>query len=189
MIKPRYIETIIKMTVMYMRLAKKVSIASLCFLLLSNGAHAAEWYLGIDSFNWELEDNSLSEKVNDANLRARMGIVVSENIVIETQAAFPGRVNKGATSVDFLSMFNFLAKGSYPVDKATVYGIIGVTSVRTIREFDLYRATVRDSGLSYGLGADYRLSKQLAINADYIQYLNNSDIKIKAYTLGLSYYF
>ena len=70
-----------------------------------------------------------------------------------------------------------------------MYGIIGVTSVRSIREFGLYRASVRDSGLSYGLGADYRLNKQLAVNADYIQYLNKSDIKLRAYTLGLSYYF
>ena len=172
-----------------MKLTKKVSIVSICFLLFSNSAHAVEWYLGIDSFNWELEDDSLSEKVNDANYRARMGIVVSKSVVIETQGAFPGRTDEGANSVDFLSMFNFLVKGSYPAGKATMYGIIGVTSVRSIREFGLYRAAVRDSGLSYGLGADYRLSKQLAINADYIQYLNKSDIKIKAYTLGLSYYF
>ena len=172
-----------------MRLTKKVSIVSICFLLFSNSAHALEWNLGIDSFNWELEDNALSEKVNDSNLRARMGLVVSKNVVIEIQGAFPGEKNEGANSVNFISMFNFLVKGSYPAGKATIYGIFGVTSVRTIREFGLYRAAVRDSGLSYGLGAGYRLSKRLAINADYIQYLNNSDIKIKAYTLGVSYYF
>ena len=172
-----------------MRLTKKISIIGICFLLFSNSAHALEWYLGIDSFNWELEDDALPDKVNDANLRARMGFVVNKHVVIETQAALPGDKNEGATFVDFSSMFNFLIKGSYPVGKATMYGIIGVTSVRSIREFGIYRVSTLDSGLSYGLGADYRLNKQLAVNADYIQYLNKSDIKLRAYTLGLSYYF
>ncbi|WP_455201051.1 outer membrane beta-barrel protein, partial [Kaarinaea lacus] len=46
----------------------------------------------------------------------------------------------------------------------------------------------REAGFSYGLGANYRISRHFAINGDYIQYLDKSDMKLGAYSLGLTYY-
>lgn len=175
---------------MSMRLIKRLCIVGICFLLFSNSTYATdEWYLGVDSFNWELEDDSLPDKIIDNDIRVRMGFVLNEDLILEAQAAFPGRKDKNATSVRFISMFNLLVKGKYPLGKASLYGIVGVSSIRASREFGGYRVNNINPGLSYGLGADYRLTKQLAINADAIQYVNKSDLSIKAYTLGISYYF
>jgi opacity protein-like surface antigen len=172
-----------------MDLLKKLSIVCICFLSFSSNAHALEWYLGLDGFQWEFEDENLPDKVDGTSARGRLGFVISQNFVIETQFAAPGTESDGSSEVDFQNMFTFMAQGVYPIGKANLYAVLGISSVRTSREFGGMTFSGRDSGFSYGLGANYRFSKHLAVNGDYIQYLDKSNMKLGAYSLGLTYYF
>jgi len=172
-----------------MDLLKKLSIAAFCFLLFSGNAHALEWYLGLDGFNWEFEDELLPDKVNGTSVRGRLGFVITKNLVIETQFAAPGTESEGASTVDFQNLFNFMVQGVYPIGKANLYGVLGISSVRTSREVGNSRVSGRENGFSYGLGANYRFHKRWSINGDYIQYLDKSNMKLGGYTVGVSYYF
>jgi len=172
-----------------MDLLKKLSIIGICFLSFSGNAHALEWYLGLDAFDWEFEDEQLPDNVNGTSVRGRLGFVINQNVVIETQFAAPGTESEGTSAVDFQNMFNFMVQGVYPIGKANIYGVLGISSVRTSREFGGMTFSGRESGFSYGLGANYRFTKHLAINGDYTQYLDKSNMKLGAFSLGLTYYF
>jgi outer membrane autotransporter protein len=172
-----------------MDLLKKLSIAGICFLFFSSNAHALEWYLGLDAFDWEFEDENLADKIDGTSVRGRLGFVITKNLVIETQFAAPGSETDGNSTVDFQNMFNFMAQGVYPIGKANLYAVLGISSVRTSREFGGMTFSGRESGFSYGLGANYRFTKHLAINGDYTQYLDKSNMKLGAFSLGLTYYF
>lgn len=171
-----------------MDLLKKLSIIGICLLAFQSNAHALEWYLGLDAFDWEFEDEQLPDKVNGTHVRGRLGFVITQNFVIETQVAAPGSETDGSSSVDFQNMFSFMAQGVYPIGKANLYAVLGISSVRTSREFGGMTFSGRESGFSYGLGVNYRFSRHFAINGDYIQYLDKSNMKLGAYSLGLTYY-
>lgn len=173
-----------------MDLIKKLSIAAICIFSFSGNAHALEWYLGLDAFDWEFEDedNASGEVVDGTSVRGRLGFVITKNLVIETQFAAPGSETNGTSTVDFQNMFNFMVQGVYPIGKANLYAVLGISSVRTSREFSGMTFSGRDSGFSYGLGANFRFSRHFAINGDYTQYLDKSNMKLGAFSLGLTYY-
>ena len=172
-----------------MKLLKKLSIISILSLSFISNAHALEWYLGLDAFQWEFDDENLSSSIDGTSARARLGFVISQNVVVETQFAAPNTESGGANNVEFQNMFDFLVQGVYPIGKANLYGVLGVSSVRASHEFAGGTFSGRESGFSYGAGANYRFSKHLAINGDYIQYINNGDMKLGGFSLGLTYYF
>ncbi len=172
-----------------MKLLKKLTIAAFLCLSLGGNAHALEWYLGLDGFQWEFEDENLPDKIDGTSVRGRLGFVVSQNVVVETQFAAPGTESENGASVDFQNMFNFLVQGVYPIGKANLYGVLGLSSVRTSREYAGRTFSGRENGFSYGAGANYRFTKHLAINADYTQYLDKSNMKLGAFSVGLTYYF
>ena len=171
-----------------MDLLKKLTIICVCFFFFSSNAHALEWYLGLDAFDWEFEDEQLPDKVNGTSVRGRLGFVITQNFVIETQYAIPGEETDGSSTVDFQNMFNFMAQGVYPIGKANIYAVLGISSVRSSREFGGMTFSGREAGFSYGLGANYRISRHFAINGDYTQYLDKSNMKLGAFSLGLTYY-
>ena len=172
-----------------MKLFKKLTIVVVLSLSVGTNAHALEWYLGLDAFQWEFEDENLPDKIDGTSVRGRLGFVVSQNVVVETQFAAPGTESESGGSVDFQNMFNFLVQGVYPIGKANLYGVLGISSVRTSREYAGRTFSGRENGFSYGAGANYRFTKHLAINADYTQYLDKSKMKLGAFSVGLTYYF
>ena len=172
-----------------MDLLKKLSIIVVCFLAFSKNAHALEWYLGVDAFDWEFEDeDNLGNKVDGTSVRGRLGFVITQNFVIETQFAAPGSETDNDSTVDFQNMFNFMGQGVYPIGKANLYAVLGISSVRSSREFGGMTFSGREAGVSYGLGANYRFSRHWAVNGDYTQYLDKSNMKLGAFSLGLTYY-
>ena len=172
-----------------MDLIKKISIVGICFLSFSGNAVALEWYIGLDGFNWKLEEQDLSTNIDGTSVRGRLGFVISQNVVIETQFAAPGTESDASSTVDFQNLFDFLVQGVYPIGKANLYGVLGVSSVRISTEYAGRTFSGRENGFSYGLGANYRFSSRWAVNADYIQYLDKSTIKVGGYTVGVTYYF
>lgn len=172
-----------------MDLIKKFSIAVIFSLIFSGNANALEWYLGLDGYQWEFESENLPTNIDGTSVRGRLGFVISQNLVIESQFAAPGSESDGGGKVDFQNMFNFLVQGVYPVNKANIYGVLGISSVRTSREFGGSTFSGRENGFSYGVGANYRFTKHLAINGDYIRYLDKNIMKLNAFSLGLTYYF
>ncbi|WP_455206995.1 porin family protein [Kaarinaea lacus] len=172
-----------------MKLLKNITIAGILSLSFATNAHALQWYLGLDGFQWEFNDENLPSGIDGPSVRGRLGFVVSQNVVVETQFAAPGTEYENGGSVDFQNMFNFLVQGVYPLGNANLYAVIGLTSIRTSREFASRTFSGRESGFTYGLGANYRFTKHLAINGDYIQYLDKSNMELSAFSLGLTYYF
>ncbi|WP_455221315.1 porin family protein [Kaarinaea lacus] len=172
-----------------MKLLKKLAISSVLSLSFIANAHALEWYLGLDGYQWEFEDENLPSKIDGTSVRGRLGFVISQNVVVETQFAAPGTETESGGEVDFQNMFNFLVQGVYPIGKANLYGVLGLSSVRTSRKYAGRTFSGRENGFSYGVGANYRINKHLAINGDYIQYLDKSIMKLGAVSVGLTYYF
>lgn len=172
-----------------MNLLKKLAITVIVLLSCGTNAYALEWYLGLDAFQWEFEDENLPSAIDGTSARGRLGFVISQNVGVETQFAAPGTESDSGASVDFQNMFNFLVQGVYPVGKANLYGVLGISSVRTSREYAGRTFSGRENGFSYGIGANYRFTKHLAINGDYIQYLDKSNMELGAFSVGLTYYF
>ena len=64
----------------------------------------------------------------------------------------------------------------------------GLTGRQTLTA-ELERDDETESDLSYGVGVDYRFNDSVAVNAEWISYLDKDDAQISGLTLGLVYSF
>ena len=65
--------------------------------------------------------------------------------------------------------------------------VAGIGRPTLVAEFE--REDETESDFSYGVGADYRFSNNLAVNAEWMSYLDKDGAKIGGVTLGLVYSF
>lgn len=68
---------------------------------------------------------------------------------------------------------------------AKLYGLLGFTSLST----DIEGGTDSNSGFSYGYGISFITGKHMNLNIEYRSLINNDDLDIETYSLGLDYRF
>lgn len=166
---------------------KKLISASAVAMIAAGGATLAyaqqgatmspQGYLGGDAMFWELDPDRGSSR-DDVGLRLRGGAQFNDYFAVEGHLGGGG--SDGPAELDYL--VGAYAKGILPVaDQFRLYGLAGFTEV----DFDVDS----ESGFSYGAGAEFDLTPQLALGADYMRYLDKSDYDFDAVSVGLRYRF
>ncbi|QJQ96145.1 MULTISPECIES: porin family protein [Halomonadaceae] len=161
-----------------------VSVAAASALLFAGSAHAQQaqtfypqGYIGGDAMFWDLNPDRGPSR-DDVGLRLRGGAQFNDYFALEGHVGGGG--SDGPAELEYL--VGAYAKGILPIaDEVRLYGLAGLTEV----DFDIDRT----SGLSYGAGAEFDLTPNLALGADYMRYLDKSDYTFDAASVGLRYRF
>jgi opacity protein-like surface antigen len=68
---------------------------------------------------------------------------------------------------------SFFIKGDLPLnEKVVLYGLVGFTKFKSDVKTGGLAAEITDSGLSYGVGIEGKLADKWAVNAEFVNYLN-----------------
>lgn len=165
---------------------KRLTIAAVTSAVLAAGmattaqaqqTSAPQLYLGGDAMFWNLDNKHGSDR-DSVGFRLRGGAQFNEYVGVEAHLGVGG--SDGRAKLKYLT--GAYAKGVLPVtDQFRFYGLAGITKV------DLDADS--DSDFSYGAGLEYDLTPQLALGADYMRYLDESDYDFNAASVGLRYRF
>ncbi len=168
----------------------KMSLQSLtsAALLIGAGAFAAsaqaqqsftypQGYVGGDAMFWSLDPERGSSR-DDVGLRLRGGAQFNDYFALEGHLGTGG--SDGGADLDHLA--GAYAKGIFPVaPEVRLYGLAGFTEVEV--------SDSRESGFSYGGGAEMDVAPNVSVGADYMRYLDKSDYTFDAASVGLRYRF
>ncbi len=121
----------------------------------------------------------------------RVGTFVGNQLAIE------GRFGLGAgddtvdgVEVDIDRLVGVYGSGHIPVGgRSSLYGILGYTDLKATFTGTDFEETDSESGLSYGFGADIGITRYLALNVEYMRYLDKSDAEAEALSVGMHYRF
>ena len=135
-------------------------------------------------------DENGFDEVGPSALTLRFGTFVDENSAIETRLGFGLQgddlevgSNDGEVEVDnFYGLYVVIQTSG--IDDTNVYAVLGFTKVNLDASDIRIAGESNDSGLSYGIGANFR-----GINIEYMSYLNESDYDVTAFSLGYRHMF
>jgi len=134
-------------------------------------------YIGGDAMFWNLDRDNRQDR-DSVGLRLNGGMQFNEYFAVEGHLAGGG--SDGPAELDYL--VGAYAKGILPVaPEFRLYGLAGFTEV----DFNIDR----ESGFSYGAGAEFDVAPNLSVGADYMRYLDKSRYNFDAASVGLRYRF
>jgi len=134
-------------------------------------------YLGGDVLFWELDRDS-GRDFDSTGLRLRGGVAFNDYFALEGHLGTGG--SDGNVELDYLA--GAYAKGIVPLaPEFRLYGLAGFTEV----DLDVGD----ESGFSYGAGAEYDVTPSLAVGADYMRYLDESNYTFDAASIGATFRF
>lgn len=145
---------------------------------------------------------TIPEDFSPTGLIGRLGSNINENFSIEGRLGFglsddtmtaSDGVDTVSLSVELDTLIGVYGVGHIMLNESSsVYGLIGFTKVDGTVSGSISgsqsgsaSSSEDESGLSYGLGADIGVGKNLALNIEYIQYLDESKLDLSAIALGV----
>lgn len=134
-------------------------------------------YVGGDAMFWSLDPDRGSSR-DDVGLRLRGGAQFNDYFALEGHLGTGG--SDDGAELDYLA--GAYAKGIIPVaPEVRLYGLAGFSEVEISDD--------RESGFSYGAGAEMDITPNLSAGADYMRYLDKSAYTFDAASIGLRYRF
>jgi len=161
------------------------------------------FYVGLGFGQASINDDPTAEEITSTMIMLQGGYQYNEYVAVEGRVSFgfntdyePG--NTGNTSSDFeddISSWGIYVKPMYPIGDLSVYALLGYGGVQlgSLESGDAY-----ESGFQWGLGAQYAVTENVLVFADYIKLYDDTgfdyraqleDIDADAWTLGVSYKF
>jgi opacity protein-like surface antigen len=151
--------------------------------LLAAGAQAQSLYgeLGFGALTYK----EPGLKLKPGMVRGLLGYQISPNVSAEGMLGVGANTDTVAGSGASLKVNNmvgaFVKAQANVTTSFAIYGRLGgaYTKLR------IRGASDSGSSVAYGLGVSYDISKNLYLNADYMNYYDRNNQKIDGYTLGL----
>ena len=187
---------------------KKITISSVVAAMLMSGNVFAyqpgSAYGGAQFASFDLSFDGTSEDFSPTGLIFRLGNNINENFSVEgrlglglsddTITASDG-ITTASVSIELDTLIGVYGVGHVMLsESSSIYGLIGFTKVDGTIDASasgVGSVSVSDdeSGLSFGVGTDIGLSNNLALNIEYIQYLNETDMDLNAISVGVKFSF
>jgi len=125
-------------------------------------------------------------------LKTNSSIQLNEFLDFETHLG--GGTDRQTESFDTFSatFAGAYLKAYLPVGRRTsVFGLAGVSGVRYTQRLDGRSFNASQSGISYGVGLETRISRRLDLSADFMRYTNDGAefSELSAVSLGIKWYF
>ena len=175
----------------------KIGLIAGALLVSTNllAASAGDQYAGIQYTSLDLSDSS-GDSVSPAAIIGRYGAYINENFSVEGRlgiGAGDDTVDIGApfdVSVELDTLYGVYGVGHMPINaSSSVYGVFGFTQAEATASGGGLSDTVDDSGMSYGVGADIGISDTIALNLEFMQYMNKSDFDLTGISAGVTFSF
>jgi len=161
---------------------------------------AGSMYGGIQYAIATYSEDGMSEEIEPTALVGRLGKNINDNFSIEGRLGIglqDDTVNIGGIADVKLEIDSVI--GVYGVghvnlnESSSIYGLLGLSRVEgTISLPDFPSAGSEsddETGLSFGVGADIGIGNNVALNIEYVQYLNKSDFDVSALAFGVKFGF
>ena len=134
-------------------------------------------YVGGDAMFWSLNPERGSSR-DDVGLRLRGGAQFNDYFALEGHLGTGG--SDGGAELNHVA--GAYANGIVPIaPEVRLYGLAGFTEVDINSD--------RETGFSYGAGAEMDISSNVSVGADYMRYLDKSAYDFDAASVGLKYRF
>ena len=157
-------------------------------------------YAGVQYAIATYSEDGFSEELNPTALVGLLGANISDNFSIEGRLGLglqDDTVNVAGiadVSLEIDSLIGVYGVGHINLNESSsVYGLLGLSRVEgtvSLPDFPEFGSeSDDDTGLSYGIGADIGIGNNVALNIEYVQYLNKSDFDISAFAFGVKFGF
>lgn len=149
---------------------------------------SADFYAGalVNYSNAEYHDLSTSQ-VTEGNpfvLQAQVGYFFNDYLALETRYGTSVQRESGL-SID--SVASGFVKLNVPVsERVALYGLAGYSGVQIDKQ---KTGTIKDQGVSFGLGMHYALSKYNAVVFEFVDSISEEQVRLNAITFGFQHRF
>lgn len=162
------------------------------------------FYIGFGVGQAAINDDQTAEEITSTMIMLQAGYQYNDYVALEGRASFafnsdyePGITgNASGDYDDDISSWGIYVKPMYPVTEAfDIYALLGYGGVQlgNLESGDAY-----ESGLQWGLGAQYTVTESIVVFADYVKLYDDTgfdyraqleDVDSDAWALGVSYKF
>jgi opacity protein-like surface antigen len=160
-------------------------------------------YIGVQYGYGDYDEEGISETFNPTALIGRFGHFFHPNFSIEGRLGFGLQDDTQFVSsiglsgidarLDIDHVVGLYGTGHINLtDAISFYGVLGASSVEataSIPSFPGLEVSDDESSVSYGVGADFGIGKNIALNIEYMRYLDKSSYDFDMIGLGASYSF
>ncbi len=148
------------------------------------------FYLGMDAMNWSYDEEA-GRDFSSLGVRGRLGIRLNPTFSFEAHLGGTGTDRSGSERRELDFLYAGLIRGDLGITRYTsLYGVMGAAGIEMSgRDADDNSVSVRESGVSLGIGLDFNLSPGASLNIDYMRYIDSSDIDFSAISAGARWTF
>ena len=123
-------------------------------------------------------------------VEGRLGIGLSDDTVSVTGPDGFGGTVTADVDVELDRLFGAYAAGYLPLgDVAAAYGLVGITNAKATVSANGFSDSDTDTGLGYGVGIEFYPTEEFGLNAEYMQYLDESGYDLSALSIGAKFLF
>jgi opacity protein-like surface antigen len=158
-------------------------------------AHALDGvYGGVSYVEAEYKEDG-APTANPSLAAFRVGSSLNRNLAVEGRLGVSlgeDRINVSGVGVDVKvdNFYGIYAKGIVPVGNTfALYGLLGLTHAKLTASAGGFSASDSDSDVSYGIGADFELSRTMAVNIEWAKLVDGDGYKLNGISVGMNFRF
>jgi len=161
------------------------SIVAASIASASISASAAELYAGGNFAVLDAEELTLNA------IYGRFGALFNENLSAEARIGFGvGDDTWGGEKYEIDNFYGAYVRGGIPVGEVFYpYAIVGYTKGKISSSGPFGSDSASESDFSFGVGADFKVTDALKINAEYLSYLDKDEAELTGFSVGVSFSF
>lgn len=179
---------------------KKITTTAITVAALTCGSQAmAEHYVGGNISAMKYKEDGLSDSANLVALYGRLGTEFTENFSAEIRVgtgladdkvSVPTVIGAVDVNVELNYFYGAYVRGTIPIaDAFYPYAIVGFTRGELeAKALGLSESSSEDD-VSFGVGADIRLTSNTDLNLEYMNYIDKNEASIDGFSLGFTYRF
>jgi opacity protein-like surface antigen len=160
-------------------------------------------YFGIQYGIGNYSEDGISQEFNPTALIGRFGYYFHPSFSIEgrlglglqddTQFLSEFGVDGFDATLELDSIIGVYGTGHFNLNESfSIYGVLGVSKVKgtaSLPSIPALESTEANSGISYGVGVDIGVGNNIALNIEYMQYLDKPDYDFGTIGLGVVFSF
>jgi hypothetical protein len=161
------------------------SIVAASIASASISASAAELYAGGNFAVLDAEELTLNA------IYGRFGALFNENLSAEARIGFGvGDDTWDGEKYEIDNFYGAYVRGGIPVGEVFYpYAIVGYTKGKISSSGPFGSDSASESDFSFGVGADFKVTDTLKINAEYLSYLDKDEAELTGFSVGVSFSF
>lgn len=166
------------------------AIASIGLLTMASTAAVAQPYVGAGILDGSLEIAD-SIDVDLPSVFVKAGYGFSDLLAVEVRGGTGVKRDKHVAgsnvNIELESFYSALVVVKAPVnEQLTAYALAGGT--RANFEAKAFGSTDDESetGITYGVGADFKITESLSANAEWVSYVDKSDLELSGASIGMT---